>query len=261
MDKQNNFRFSFDSVPETDVSIASFQHTGSRNYQEDSYDFTGPLKSASGDECFIAVLSDGMGGLSQGDKVSKYVVSSYIKLLSGLRSYKDIHKQFTAMTAAINNDIVKGGTGGGATAVAVYCCRKGVFFCSTGDSRLYLFRNSILTQLTEDADVMNRELIKVIDGLATYSDAYNNSERDSLTEFIGANKQLSPDVNIKPLEIQPGDKLLLCSDGVYNAIPEKDLSGFLSMTPHYASTGMKNAIDENKTPAQDNATAIVIEFR
>ncbi len=261
MKKQMNFRFSFDSVADTDVSIASFQHTGTRSYQEDSFDFTGPQKTAFGSECFIAVLSDGMGGLSHGDTVSRYVVSSYIKLLSELKSEADIHKQFTAMTSAINNDIISGGTGGGATAVVVYCSRRGVFFCSTGDSRLYLFRNNTLTQLTEDFDVMNRELDKVIDGLATYSDAWNNHERDSLTEFIGANKQLSPDVNISPLTVQRGDKLLLCSDGVYNAVTEKELCGFLSMTPYYASAGMKNAINENKTPAQDNATAVVIEFR
>ena len=260
---KENIKFEF-TIEKSDISsvcVSSFSHSGARTYQEDSFGYNGPFKAGYGGNAFCAVLSDGMGGLSNGDKVSSYAVSSYIKRLCALKTDNAVHKEFIRITNEVNNRVVSGGYGGGATVVALYCCHRGIFFCSTGDSRLYLFRGNALTQLTEDFDVLNRELGKVIDGIVTYTQADTHEERDNLTEFIGAGITLSPDVNIKPLIPQKGDRLLICSDGVYNALSEEELIYCLSADAATAAMGMESAIIEKAIPIQDNATAIVLEFR
>ncbi len=259
MKKELNFEFKINNSEISRISVGEFQSVGARPYQEDSYDYCS-FKTAKGEQGFCAVLSDGMGGLSNGDKVSGDTVSGYIKRLTRLSKDSDIHKSFISITNDINAQVVSGKYGGGATAVAVYCCPEGIFFCSTGDSRLYLFRNNAITQLTEDFDVINRELGKVIDGQLTYAEADANPERNNLVEFIGANKELSPDVNIKPLIPQKGDKLLICSDGVYNALSDREFIYCLNADAISAADTMKSGIADKAVPTQDNATAIILEF-
>lgn len=255
MENQLNFEFTIEKSDITGIAADSFKCTGSRPYQEDNCGFSLQNKK----KAFCAVLSDGMGGLSNGDKVSGYTVSSFIEQMSSIRG--DIPSELVRIINEINSEIVSRQYGGGATALAVYCCQKGVYFCSTGDSRLYLFRKGILTQLTEDFDVMNRELVFVINGEKTYDEAYSNPERDNLVEFIGANKQLSPDANVKPFVPLKGDKLLMCSDGVYNSLSEEDIIYCLGADATAAVLGLESAINEKALPNQDNGSAIVIEFR
>lgn len=216
-----------------EISIGNAQNRGARDYQEDSFGYT-PLDKADG-KGFAAVVADGMGGLSAGDQVSAYAVSSIIEMCSNIGSTDNVSQKFTQMTSVINREVFLGGSGGGCTAASVFCRGDGVYWCSVGDSRIYIFRNGMIYQLSEDGDYQNRLLDDVIAEKLAYEDMLENSKKDSLVHYIGSKTEPEPDVNIVPLIPESGDKLLICSDGVYNALSAEELSRALANTAQEAA--------------------------
>lgn len=71
---------------------------------------------------------------------------------------------------------------------------------------------------------------------------------------------LHPDVNIKPFLPETGDKLLLCSDGVYNALSENELLIQLVKKPQHCADGIVAAVLNKGYKNQDNFTSVIVEF-
>lgn len=242
------------------IILGNIQNKGARPYQEDSFGFTPLTKDYVDKFGLTAVVADGMGGLSNGDKISACVVSEIInEPVSEDRSFL-VHTFLTRMYNSINRRICGSGYSGGATASAVYCCRKGIYFCSTGDSRIYLYRNGRIFRMTVDFDYMNTLLNDVIGGDCSLEDALEDPQKDSLHEYMGADMTLSPDVNFKPLIPLCGDKLLICSDGVYNALDDKELTDSLAKRAQDAADDILRRILEKRYENQDNFTAVILEF-
>lgn len=241
-----------------EISIGNGQNRGARDYQEDSFGYT-PLDKAES-EGFVAVVADGMGGLSAGDKVSNYAVSSILTMRTSIDGNMPVHMKFRQMISAINREVVLGGTGGGCTFAAVFCRSDGIYWCSVGDSRIYIKRNNGLYQLSEDGDYQNRLLDRVIAEELSFDDMLDDDKKDSLVQYIGSKTEPSPDVNIIPLIPRVGDRLLICSDGVYNALTDDEMVRALSYNAQDAANALMNAIIGKNYSNQDNNTAIVLEF-
>lgn len=242
------------------IILGNIQGRGARSYQEDSFGFSSLEKKHVRNHGLTAVVSDGMGGLSNGNKVSGYTVSAIIGKLNDVDvSYEPISR-FVELYNSINTYIRGSGIGGGATATTVHCCKKGIFFCSTGDSRVYLFRKRRLYQMTTDFDYFNSLLNKVIAGEEYLVDALDDPQKDSLDEFIGTNKMLFPDINVKPFVPEKNDKLLLCSDGVYNALDTSEIVNSLTKAAQDAANDIQWKISSKQYENQDNFTAVIIEF-
>ncbi len=243
----------------TRIALGNSQHQGMRPYQEDSFGYSSTEQSDI-DRCgLIAVVSDGMGGLSCGDKVSHYAVLAAQNIFSGF-SAEPVHIRFINAINGISATVSQSYAGGGATLSAVYCTPQGIYWCSTGDSRIYLCRNGRLYQLTRDFDYADRLFDRVIDGEISFAEADDDPKKDSLAEYIGSGETLHPDVNIKPFVPQIGDKLLICSDGVYNALPENELLIQLVKKPQRCADGIVAAVLNKGYENQDNFTAIILEF-
>ncbi len=241
-----------------EISIGNAQNRGARDYQEDSFGYT-PLDKA-GSEGFAAVVADGMGGLSAGDKVSAYAVSALLGMRDRITRTEPVHVKFRQLISVINRNVVHGGTGGGCTFAAVFCRNDGVYWCSVGDSRIYILRDGMLFQLSEDGDYQNQLLDKVIAETLTYADMAENEKKDSLVQYIGSKNEPVADVNIRPLIPHSGDKLLICSDGVYNALSIGEMSGALSKPAQEAADALMSEILNKNYANQDNNTAVVLEF-
>lgn len=241
-----------------EISIGNGQNRGARDYQEDSFGYT-PLDKAES-EGFVAVVADGMGGLSAGDKVSSYAVSSILKMRTSIEGNMPVHIKFRQMISAINREVVLGGSGGGCTFAAVFCRGDGIYWCSVGDSRIYILRNGMLFQLSEDGDYQNQLLDQVIAGTLEFEDMLENEKKDSLAQYIGSKNEPDPDVNIRPLIPRAGDKLLICSDGVYNALSDEEMVWAMSGHAQDAADALMSAIIGKNYANQDNNTAIVLEF-
>ncbi len=258
----NEFKISvfFDDSDVTAVSIGNIQHQGKRDYQEDSFGYTSLEQDEVYDKGFIAVVSDGMGGMSNGDEISRYAVSAMLEMRDQTDKMTPVHIRFTQMLNRINDAVVNKGTGGGATICAVFCTQNGIFWCSSGDSRIYLKRDKTLTQLSRDFDYMDILLDRVIDGEISMEEALNDPQKDNLAAYVGLNEKLSPDVNIRPFIPCKGDRLLICSDGVYNAIPGDELSQILTLQAQDSADEIRRSILRKNYDNQDNFTAVVLEF-
>lgn len=256
-----NVAFSIKGSAVKEVSIGNSQNQGRRSYQEDSFGFTDLDAASVAEKGFIAMVSDGMGGLTASDAVSAYTISAIQQMYRMSEKFKAPNIAFKKLVNAINNTVANEGSGGGATLVAALCSNEGVYWCSVGDSRIYLFRNGRIYQLTQDLDYINILLDKVIDGEMTYEEADNAPKRDSLAEYIGSGEELHLDVNVKPFIPESGDKLLLCSDGVYNALSADELSNLLCMGAQESANAITNAVLAKQYENQDNFTSIVIEFK
>lgn len=241
------------------VALGNSQDRGGRDYQEDSFGYSALDGDSVSKYGFTAAVADGMGGLSCGDQVSAYAVSAMI----GMKALSDgvpVHIRFTRLMREMNQRVVESGLGGGCTAVAVLCTKDGVFWSSVGDSRIYLFRNEELCRLTEDSDYHNVLFDQVISGDLSCTQAATDPQKDSLAGYIGYNGEINPDVNIRPFIPQKGDRILICTDGVYNALEDSELSRALLFHAQEAADDIKNRIMMKNYSNQDNYTSVVLEF-
>lgn len=238
------------------IAVGCIQDKGAREYQEDRYGFSDVISGENTQ--FTAAVADGMGGLASGAFVSEYTIKHLLE--TPVSPGADVPGQLCSMARRISGEIAAGGSRGGSTLAAVYCMPEGVYFCSVGDSRIYLRRGSVLTQLTGDADYFSILLDRVIDGKLTYRQAAADLDRDSLSQFIGSGTFLTPDMNIIPLAVQSGDRLLICSDGVYNALGHEELLQSLMLSAGGAAEDIYGRILARGYSNQDNFTAVVLEF-
>ena len=242
------------------ISVGSVHNQGARDYQEDSLGFFPDKNGSAPKYGFTAVVADGMGGLSDGAQISSYVVTSLLEIQKSRDASVPAHVHFSEAMRTINNDILKKGMKGGSTAAAVMCLSSGIYWCTVGDSRVYLFRDGLLTLLSEDSDYMNRLIERIISGEITYEKAVKDPQKDALVQYMGYKGEIAPDVNCKPLVPKKNDKLLICSDGVYNAVSAEELSGALAYPAGEAAESIEKTVISKEYSNQDNFTAVVLEF-
>jgi serine/threonine protein phosphatase PrpC len=253
--ENDTYSLNFLRADVTRISLGYAQTKGKRDYQEDSFGY-----GKSGEAAFTAVVADGMGGLVDGDEISTFVVSAMLKRSDKMEDLEPIAPQLSAVVQHINRKAMKKHMKGGSTLAAVYCNPEGIFWCCVGDSRIYLFRNGRLTQLNEDCDYLNQLFDKLIEGSITYREAAGNSQKDSLAQYIGMKGAITPDCNLRPLLPQKQDKILICSDGVYNSLDETELGELLKQPAQTAADAILGRNLEKDIPHQDNFTAVVLEF-
>lgn len=242
------------------IAFGSISNQGARNYQEDSFGFSSFEKENVKNQGFTAVVADGMGGLSGGDRISSYVVSAMLEMQKERNVTTPVHIHLAQSLRAINSSVLASGIRGGSTAVVVMCLPCGIHWCTAGDSRVYLFRDGKLTALNEDSDYFNILIEQVISGDMTYDEADENTKKDALAQYVGFKGGITPDGNTKPLVPRKNDKLLLCSDGVYNALTSAELSESLTFEAAEAANVIENRVLAKGYSTQDNFTAIVLEF-
>jgi PPM family protein phosphatase len=205
----------------------------------------------------LLVVADGMGGHNAGEVASALAVSVIREACasSGNPPTQDllIHAVQLAnerILAAAAEQPAHSGMG--TTVVAVLIIDGIAFYTSVGDSRVYLWRNGRLTQLTRDdswlAETLNGEVEQP-------HDIGSHPMRHVLTKVVG----LRPELEAIAAEcaLGTGDSLLLCSDGVHGAVPHEVLATMLGSqraVEDVAQSVVRSAIARGAT---DNVTAIV----
>lgn len=253
-------RMKFENSEARRIAFGSISNRGARDYQEDNFGFSSFEKENVKKYGFSAVVADGMGGLSGGDRISAYVVSAMLEMQKSRNADAPVHIYLSQALQMINDSVLASGIRGGSTAVAVTCLPGGVHWCTVGDSRVYLFRGDKLIALNEDNDHMNDLIEKVIAGDMTFEEAYGDSKKDALAQYVGYKGGIYPDGNLKPFKPQKNDKLLLCSDGVYNALTTAELMESLKLEPYTAAQEIENRVLAKHYSNQDNFTAVVLGF-
>lgn len=242
------------------IAFGSISNRGARDYQEDSFGFSSFEEEAVKNHGFSAVVADGMGGLSGGDRISAYVVSEMLEMQKRRNAAAPVHVYLAQALQRINDSVLASGIKGGSTAAAVTCLPDGVYWCTVGDSRVYLFRGGRLIALNEDSDYMNILVERVIAGQITFEEAGGDSKKDALARYVGYKGGVFPDGNSKPFVPRKNDKLLLCSDGVYNALTPSELMESLRLEASEAARDIENRVLAKHYSNQDNFTAVVLGF-
>lgn len=242
--------------------VGKLHEQGERSSQQDCFGVSD--ESLTQTRGLLAVVADGMGGLSDGDKVSETAVRA---VLDGFAMYqgKCTPEQLLLMLAKQAVDGVNGFLGpsnlhkSGSTLV-MGLVRDGAFsFLSVGDSRVCLYRGGILMQLNREHIFRNKLALDAVNGTLPLQEVYTDSRGGGLTSFLGMGALAYLDTPPAPLELLAGDKIILMSDGVYNALEEGELAECLEADLDGAVERLGRAIREKGYTNQDNYTAVIVE--
>jgi len=222
----------------------------------------------------LFVVCDGVGGRSGGNEASAAAVET---VRSEIEAAKDLLAAFAeapestpATSKARLSELVEGAiqkasqvvfrkgsetpalTGMATTIVSLVLAGDQAFVAHVGDSRIYLLRGGALHQLTEDHSLMNELLRR---GRLSESDQ-TAAFRGALTRAVGVMETVR--VDMLDLELLPGDRFLLCSDGVHGVVPDAQLQAILAQgDPKDTCQALVDAALQRGGP--DNATCIVVD--
>jgi PPM family protein phosphatase len=210
----------------------------------------------------VFAVADGLGG-HQGGEVASAAAVEPLAALDG-REFADPAEAAEALAEAVRQanaailDRAAGdpglwGMGTTVTAAAVAGDHH-LQLAHVGDSRAYLFRGGSLEQLTTDHTVVG-ELVRR--GRLTPEQAAIHPERSSLTRAVGLDPRIPVDTP-DPLELSPGDQVLLCSDGLTEVVPDVKIAQLLAADPD-GDAACRSLIDAaNSAGGPDNITVVLL---
>lgn len=250
-----------DSILQTGIKIGNAQDIGARNEQQDSFGISNMQEDFVQTNGILAIVADGMGGMSNGSQYSKLTVQTALQSFNNEISEKDDETTLLRILKRVTDAVGSSGLeGGGSTLVAVLIREKLLHFISVGDSRIYLMRNGGLIQLNRE-HVYGRELDDMVaNGLKDAEEAAADPQRAALTSFIGISSEMKVDRNIRPIPLYSGDKIVLMSDGIYGFISEVEMKELLLQEPMEAAEAIRNAVVAKQNPQQDNLTIVILEI-
>lgn len=213
-------------------------------------------------EPLCCAVFDGMGGEAHGEIASQLSAGIaslvYYELLrDGDISVDDLVRRFVTKSNRAIVDMLASthSKRGGSTFVMAVMYNGVVYPYSIGDSRIYLFRDHHLSQISNDQTLAMKKLRA---NIITEEEALTGSDRHKLTSFLGADADdegLEPQI-YQPFVLRPDDKLLLCSDGLYDMCSDAQMERLLHDDPADACLGLMDAALENG--GEDNITCILI---
>ena len=191
-----------------------------RNHNEDYLGcFVPPGEQEARNSGFLFVLADGVGGHEKGEVASRLAVETVIE---GFRAGPK-GEAFTSLLPRIvqkaNTRIYEKGTAMCTTVVACALRYDRAVIAHVGDSRCYVIRHGIASQLTRDHTMVAEQMRM---GLLSRKEAAQSEARHLLSRSLGAN--LFANVEITDHQIQAGDVLLLCSDGLHGLVDSAEIA-------------------------------------
>jgi serine/threonine protein phosphatase PrpC len=214
----------------------------------------------------LLLVADGMGGESSGEVASEIcasVVPGRLRQnLSSLESVDEpafVHALRDALDHANGMILQKARespfyAGMGTTATAAGIFGGHLFVGQVGDSRAYLQRGARLVQLTRDQSFLNY-LADI--GASVPTDFESDSRRNILTQAVGTSPWL--DVKVTRVELRRGDRILVCSDGLYSMVRAPELKALLDQPGSLADRCQALVSAANANGGTDNITAILAE--
>jgi serine/threonine protein phosphatase PrpC len=163
----------------------------------------------------LFVVADGVGGYQGGSEAAQATVDGFVSFLKAHGSLplsEALQQAVRAVSSDLQHRSAANQAQHGMGSTVVLCVVNGsrATYAHVGDSRAYLLRDGHLRQLTRDHSVMER---MVSEGLLTPAQAREHPDASVLTRALGQPANVSLD--IAEIELQPGDSLLLCSDGLW----------------------------------------------
>lgn len=207
----------------------------------------------------LAIVADGVGGGPAG----KLASSTAVKLIRDSyyahakeSNLEALQESFEAANFHIYQKAMKDPllSGMATTCTAFIVCITEGFLCHAGDSRAYLLRGRQLRLLSEDHTLVNALLAE---GVITHEEARVHPKRNIILKALGSISHLNPFTRF--IDLQEGDRLLLCSDGLHGYISDEEISGILDRDS-VEKAGRKLielALDRG---GADNVTVVILDI-
>ncbi len=217
-------------------------------------------------ESGLFIVADGLGGHNSGEIASSIAVRTFMDLASQRRStaaqapgLSERRKLLEAWIKAANRAVYDRAlasakdAGMGTTVVAAWAGAEDLAYAHAGDSRLYLCREGRLERLTWDHSWAEDQVRR---GLLSPEQARRPDVSSALTRAVGLQADVSVDVAGRALE--PGDVLLLATDGLTNMVPDAEIERILGVYRLAAGEAARSLVERAKAAGgADNITVVV----
>lgn len=204
----------------------------------------------------LFVVCDGMGGHEAGEVASEIAINTISRLapenLDADALGHAVEEANLAIIDAADKGIGREGMGTTCTAAILEGNRLAI--AQVGDSRAYLLHNGTLQQLTRDHSVV-ADLVE--SGEITPAEARTHQWRSFITRALGLEPYTKPD--LYEIDVDQGDRLMLCSDGLYSMISDKEIENIMSQTSSTAAATDMLVEAALKAGGSDNVTVIVAD--
>ncbi len=205
----------------------------------------------------VIIVADGMGGHQGGGEASQIAVNAVNKnyfesaeetpakaLVAGFQA---AHQQI--LDYARNHPELDGM---GTTCTAAVLMGHSMYYAHCGDCRLYLVRNGSISCLTRDHSLVGQ---LVESGAITREEAAVHPQRHILSAALGSGDEVSADVSSEPTEVQTGDILMICSDGLWGQFRDDEIHQTLTTLP--LDEACKSLVAQaNERGGPDNITVL-----
>ena len=205
----------------------------------------------------LFVVADGMGGHNAGDFASRCRVSVLVDTVKKDKNFNPV-KIIRSGIEEANREILAQSrqnetmAGMGTTMVAATVVGGYAYVANVGDSRLYLARE-VLRQITQDHSLV-AEMVRL--GELSPEEARNHPDKNIITRAVGTAEDVK--IDFFDIKLEPGDQLLMCSDGLSNMVSDRDILEILRTGP--GENKAQELVDQaNANGGKDNIAVIVIE--
>ena len=204
----------------------------------------------------VFLVADGMGGHAAGDRASSLALGSFSRLQR--RELPEIESVDAAVRGAFNAVLQAGDSSAGTTLSGGVLTSHGGGICwylvNVGDSRTYMLREGVLTQLSVDHSVV-QEMIDA--GEVTREQARQHPLRNVITRSVGGGQITPPDTWLVPVE--RSQRLLVCSDGLTGEVDDETIERVLRSNPSPAHATQELLHLALTAGARDNVSVAVVD--
>jgi protein phosphatase len=212
---------------------------------------------------YLFVVADGVGGLDLGEVASATAVSvmtrEFGKAQPGAMLIGLLPKLFQQANAAVHDRRLEPEFRGKRMATTLVACAlryDQAIVSHVGDSRCYLVRNGQARQITQDHTLVNEQRKM---GIISAGEIANSDSRHVLIRSLGPEMFISADTTA--LTVQPGDVLVLCTDGLHDEMREAEIASIASQKKDAAQIARELVARGVEIDGGDNTTAQVIRVR
>lgn len=239
------------------IQIGNGQTIGRREEQDDYF------STATSSHGTIAILADGISGLANGRLASTLAVTTFIREFTKLDNPKHMSLFFSRAASLANSEILQAlrGSRGGTTLVAGVIVEDKLYWGAVGDSIITVFRDGEFIPINQK-DIYESVLeARFLSGEITKDEALEHPQKKQLINYLGYDNFQNIEIGREPFPLEKGDKVILCSDGVYDTLTEMELEQILfqKIAAHDAADQIIEAVESKQKANQDNATILILE--
>jgi protein phosphatase len=226
----------------------------------------GKIRDNNEDEYFLSpderfwIVADGMGGHHAGEVASALTIEAIVAAIDSAGTYEiagdRLLRAFGAAQESVSERSLRDHEcrGMGSTAIAGLVDGAELNICHVGDVRAYHWSAGRLRRLTADHSFVWQ---LVLSGLLTPDQARIHPHRSKVTQAIGHVSGVKPDLT--KLTLRPRDRVLLCSDGLWEAMPDEDIGTVVGLDGSMHDLATLLVDKANAAGGQDNISAVLYE--